>query len=102
MSLWSEYLSSRGITDETIKTHGWECVELCGFPTETVKERLGRRLPKSVNEVIWIPIPNAEGVIKSWIARPLPNIAEEPKFSCPVGSSGPPYVPRTTYKLANG
>jgi hypothetical protein len=101
-SLCSEYLASRGITDETIKTHGLELTELCAFPPETVKERLGRKLPKDVNEVIWVPVPDANGNIVSWIARPLPTIADGPKFICPVGSDGPPYIPRDTYKLKNG
>jgi hypothetical protein len=102
VSLCTEYLASRGITDETIKTYGLECVDVCGFSAETVRERLGRKLPDGVNEVIWIPIFNAEGAVISWIARPLPNIADEPKFICPIGSGGPPYIPRGTYKLKNG
>jgi hypothetical protein len=101
-SLCAEYLATRGITDETIKAYGLECVDVCEFPAETVKERLGRHLPKGVNEVIFFPIPNAEGTIVNWIARILPNIEGEPKFICPVGSSGVPFIPHSTYKLKNG
>jgi hypothetical protein len=102
LSLCTEYLAARGITDETVKLYSWECVEVCGFSVETVKERLGRKLPKGVNEVIWFPITDKDGAIICWIARILPNIDDEPKFICAVGSGGPPFIARATYKLKNG
>jgi hypothetical protein len=103
MKLCQEYLSARGITDETVKIHGLELDErLYRLPSQTVKDRLGSDLPKSVNEIIWIPIYNADGKIVSWIARVLPTIANLGKFLCPVASDGTPYVPRTVYKLAHG
>jgi hypothetical protein len=102
VSLCAEYLATRGITDETVKTYGLECVDVCEFSADTVRERLVRKLPKGVNEVIRLPIPNKEGTIVSWIARILPNIDGEPKFICPVGSGGPPFIPRATHKLKNG
>jgi hypothetical protein len=105
--LCSEYLSSRGITDETIKKYGLELDDrLCGLSIDTVKKRLGRKLPKGVNEVIWFPLLNAKGDIISWIARLLPNISDENgdeiRFLCPIGSGCVPYITRATYKLKNG
>src|SRR5215471_5265808 len=103
MKLCQNYLAVRGITDETVKLHGLELDDrLNGLPSETVKKRLGRSLPKSVNEVIWIPIYDATGNVVSWIARILPEIANLGKFLCPVGSGGSPYIPRNVYKLAYG
>jgi hypothetical protein len=104
-SLCAEYLATRGITDETIKAYGLECVDVCEFPTDIVKERLGRKLPNGVNEVIFFPITNKEGTIVSWIARILPTITDENgelRFLCPIGSGGVPYITRFTYKLKHG
>jgi hypothetical protein len=100
MSLCEEYLSARGITSETARIYGLELDEQ--IVSRKVKERLGRKLPKGVNEVIWIPLSNRNGEVFSWIARPLPTIGDSPKFLCPVGSDGPPYIARSVYGLAHG
>jgi hypothetical protein len=95
-----EYLGERGITDDIVKNHGIELDDI--LTAKTVKERLGCRLPKGVNEVIWIPIYEAKGNVVSWIARILPTIEGFPKFLCPLGSGGPPFVPLGVYDLPYG
>jgi putative DNA primase/helicase len=102
MILCEEYLASRGITDESIKTYGLECVDVCAFPADTIKQRLGRKLPEGVNELIWFPLLNGKREITSWIARLLPNIEGEPKFLCSFGNGGPPFIPPEVYKLKHG
>jgi putative DNA primase/helicase len=103
MTLCQDYLSARGITNQTVKIHGLELDDrLCGLPADIVKKRLGRGLPEGVNEVIWIPIYDERGKIISWIARILPTIGNLGKFLCPLGSNGLPYVPRNVYNLARG
>jgi Protein of unknown function (DUF3631)/Domain of unknown function (DUF3854) len=101
MKLAQAYLRDRGIKDETVKIHGLELDARAS--DKTVKDRLGRSLAKSgVNEIIWIPIYDAQGNGVSWIARPLPNIFGLPKYICPLGSDGTPYVPHGVYQLPYG
>jgi len=95
------YLAERGLTEETIRTHGIEIDEL--LSAKTIKDRLGRGLSnKGVNEIIWFPIFDSQQNLKSWIARILPTIAGLGKFLCPVGSTGMPFIPRTVYGLSHG
>jgi hypothetical protein len=42
------------------------------------------------------------GNITAWIARALPTLANQPKFVCPVGSSGIPFIPQSVYNLSFG
>jgi uncharacterized protein DUF3854/uncharacterized protein DUF3631 len=100
MKLCQNYLADRGITDETVKLHGLELDDL--LSARMIKARLGRRLPKSVNEIIWFPLPDAQGTVCSYIARILPNVANLPKFLCANGSDGPPYIPKPVFNLAAG
>src|SRR5271165_752060 len=100
MKLCQDYLSARGITNQTAKHYQLEFDDL--LSAKTIKDRLGRGLPKSVNEIIWIPVFGIDGKLICWIARPLPNISNLPKFLCPVGSSGLPFVPKSTYGLTYG
>jgi len=97
--LCKEYLSERGITDETVKKYGLEFDNR--LDAKFVKERLGRKIPKGVIEVIWIPVYDALRNIKIRIARILPNVGKE-RFICPWGSDGCPYVPAGVYGLAHG
>jgi Protein of unknown function (DUF3631)/Domain of unknown function (DUF3854) len=99
MNLCRTYLADRGITDETVKTHG---LEFDDRPDGNAKTRLGRTLPKSINEVLWFPLHDKEGNVGGYIARPLPNVAGQPKFRCPDGSSGAPYIPKPVFKLEAG
>jgi hypothetical protein len=98
--LCQQYLADRGISVDTANLYGLELDDrLC---SQTVKDRLGRKLPEAVNEVIWFPIFDFTGTILYWLARPLPNIANLPKFLCPLGSSGAPFIARSVYRLAHG
>jgi hypothetical protein len=100
MNLCEEYLSARGITDETVKIHG---LELDRFNAKRAKDRLGLTLAgNGIIEVIWFPLVIPNGSIKSWIARPLPTIAGGPKFLAPLGSNAAPFVPRSVYDLSHG
>ena len=85
MILCEEYLASRGITDESIKTYGLECVDVCAFPADTIKQRLGRKLPEGVNELIWFPLLNGKREITSWIAcGACSNVLRAVSPSCAV------------------
>src|SRR6516162_6970304 len=97
MSLAKNYLAERGITEETAKLYGLEFDDRVSSKMAT--ERLGRGWPKGeVNEVIWFPITDSNGNVISWIARVLPTIAQLPKFVCPVGSHGPPFIPKPVWQ----
>jgi hypothetical protein len=100
MSLCEVYLSQRGITEATSKVYHLEFDDRLRL--QIVKGRLGRGLPKGVNEVLWFPIYDSAGNLVSWIARPLPTIFGLPKFLCPVGSGGIPFVPQNVYGLPYG
>jgi len=103
MKLCQDYLLARGITDETIRVHGLELDDrLCAT---TIRSRLGRRVPKGANELIWFPLPDAQGMVCSYIARILPEVCfrgRKFKFLCPRGSGGPPYIPKSVFNLAPG
>src|SRR5262249_24607520 len=58
------------------------------------KQTLGQRLPKGTIETVWFPLCDSTGNVLNWIARPLPTIAGHPKFLCPLGSGGLPYIPK--------
>jgi hypothetical protein len=100
MQFCLDYLAARGITEETVKCYGIELDDAISH--KTVKDRLGQHLPKGTLEVIWFPICDAAGNVVNWIARPLPTIAGHPKFLCPLGSSGLPYVPQAVYRADFG
>jgi hypothetical protein len=100
MKLCQDYLSTRGITDETAKLYHLEFDDQVNL--KIVKARLGRGLPKSVVEVLWFPIYDAAGNLIAWLARPLPAVFGLPKFLCPAGSTGIPFVPQNVYGLAYG
>jgi hypothetical protein len=100
MSLGTDYLLERGITQNTASINR---VEFDGhIYSKKVKDRLGLAFQKGYSEVLWFPIVDILGNIIAWIARPLPTMANQPKFFCPVGSSGVPFVPRSVYGLAFG
>src|SRR4029077_2276095 len=100
MSLCQQYLLARGISDETAKFYGLELDDQ--VHSKKIKDRLGLRFQKGYNEVFWFPVYNASGSSVAWIARPLPTLADQPKFFCPLGSSGVPFVPRSVYSLTFG
>jgi hypothetical protein len=100
MNLCGAYLSERGITEETVKAYGLELDSR--VRAETVKERLGRTLPKGVNEILWIPLYDSAGKLIGWIARPLPRITGLAKFICALGSDGAPFIPKGVYGAACG
>jgi Protein of unknown function (DUF3631)/Domain of unknown function (DUF3854) len=100
MQLSLDYLAARGITEDTVKLYGIELDDLISH--ETAKDRLGQHLPKGTIEVIWFPICDAAGKVVNWIARPLPTIAGHPKFLCPLGSSGLPFIPKEVYSASFG
>jgi Domain of unknown function (DUF3854) len=95
-----QYLSERGITDDTVKLYGLELNHRVS--SKIAKDRLGRSLSRSYIEYIYILIPDENGNATEWIARPLPTIENQPKFVCPVGSHGPAYIPKPVFKLACG
>jgi hypothetical protein len=100
MQLGLDYLVARGITEETIRLHGIEIDDR--IIAKKIKSRLGLGFPQGYNEVLWFPLYDAQGNLIDWIARPLPTMANQPKFVCPAGSSGVPFVPRSVYKLSFG
>jgi hypothetical protein len=100
MKLCRQYLSERGISEATTKFYGLELDDQ--IYSKKIKDRLGLKFPKGYNEVLWFPVYDAPGNIVAWIARPLPTMANQPKFVCPLGSSGVPFVPRNVYNLAFG
>jgi hypothetical protein len=100
MKLCEDYLSARGISSDTVRNYGLELDDL--LIAKTVKDRLGRGLPKGVVEIVWFPVRDAGGKIICWIARILPTIANLGKFLCPVGSNGIPFIPQNVYGLAYG
>jgi hypothetical protein len=102
ISLCQEYLSARGISDETIRAYGIELDDRVDM--KKVKERLGfkRQLFKSVNAIIWIPLYDSAGTVIAWIARPFPLIFGLPKFLCAIGSDGAPYIFQGVYGAAYG
>jgi hypothetical protein len=100
MSLVQDYLVQRGISGDTAKLYGLEFDDRVS--SKIVKERLGRRLPPGVNEILWFPITQPDGSVISYIARAFPRIADLPKFLCPLGSDGTPFLAPQLYKLAHG
>jgi Domain of unknown function (DUF3854) len=102
VSLAEDYLTERGITEETIQAHG---LEIDQAPTaERIKDRLKflPKLYKSISEIIWIPIKERAGKITGHIARPLPKIEGLAKFVCALGSDGAPFIPQNVYGAACG
>jgi uncharacterized protein DUF3854/uncharacterized protein DUF3631 len=93
------YLAERGISLDTARIHGLEFDDR--LSAQTIKNRLGRSLPNSVNEILWFPIHDVAGAVVYWIARPLPTIPDL-KFIHPVGSNGKPFIPQSVYGLAHG
>jgi hypothetical protein len=100
VKLCRDYLEERGISDDTVKLHRIELDDRLDHIT--VKDRLGKHLPKGVIEAIWFELFDSAGNHIGWIARPLPSIANHPKFLCPLGSSGLPYIAKGVYGLAFG
>jgi hypothetical protein len=100
MSLATEYLAARGITEDTAKLYHLELDDRVSL--KIVKTRLGRGLPQGVVEVLWFPIYDSAGNLICWIARPLPTLADLGKFLCPVGSAGIPFIPQNVYSLDYG
>jgi hypothetical protein len=100
MNLAELYLSERGITEETVKVYGLEIDTRVS--QKKIKQRLGRELPKGINEILWIPLFDRAGKIIGHIARPFPRIAELPKFICALNSDGPPFIPKDVYGAAYG
>jgi putative DNA primase/helicase len=100
MSLGTDYLVQRGITQNTATISGVEFDD--HIDSKKIKDRLGLGFPKGFSEVVWFPIFDKFGNIIAWTARPLPNMANQPKFFCPVGSNGLPFIPRTVHNLAPG
>jgi hypothetical protein len=95
MQLCLDYLAARGITDDTVKLYGIECDDRLNHTV--IKQRLGQHLPKGTIETLWFPLCDSAGNVLNWIARPLPTIAGHPKFLCPLGSSGVPFIPKGVY-----
>jgi putative DNA primase/helicase len=100
MSLGTDYLTQRGITQNTATINGLEFDD--HINSKKIKDRLGRGFPKGYNEVLWFPLHDPAGNLIDWIARPLPTMADQPKFFCSVGSSGVPFIPKSVYRLAFG
>jgi hypothetical protein len=100
MSLGERYLIERGISLDTAARYGLEIDTRVS--SKMANERLGLGLPKSVIEIVWFPVRDANGKIIHWIARILPTIANLGKFLCPVGSGGIPFIPQNVYGLAYG
>lgn len=92
-----DYLLSRGISLDTAIRYGIEIDERVS--SKAANERIGQGWPKGeVIVVLWIRILDSAGNQVSWIARPLPNIYGLPKFICPLGSYGPPYIPTPVWE----
>jgi putative DNA primase/helicase len=104
MNLCALYLSERGITEETAKLYRLECDSY--LEPNKIHARLGRHLPKGVNEIIWIPVYAQDGTILFHIARVLPTITlpdgKTVRFVCPLGSDGAPYIPKVVHGLKHG
>lgn len=103
MHLARKYLLARCITDETVRVHGLELDNR--LSATIIKSRLGRKLLRSVNELIWFPLPDAQGTVCSYIARILPDVnfnGRKFRFLCPRGSDGPPYIPKSVFGLKSG
>jgi hypothetical protein len=99
MNLCRDYLTTRGISDETVKAYSLELDDRLN--ATIIKDRLGRCCPKGTLEILWCPLFDAQGAICSYTARILPTIGEI-KFLRPVNSGGPPYIPKPVYGLALG
>jgi hypothetical protein len=100
MKLCQDYLSARGITNDTVLHYRLELDDRLDHTV--VKNRLGQHFPKGVLESVWFPMCDSGGNEFSIIARLLPTIANHPKFLCPIRSGGIPYIPTGVYKLAYG
>jgi hypothetical protein len=100
MQLCLDYLAERGITNDTVQKFGIECDNRLDHAI--IKQRLGQHLPKGTIETLWFPLCDSAGNVLNWIARPLPPIAGHPKFLCPLGSGGLPYIPKGVYSAAFG
>jgi hypothetical protein len=100
MTLCEEYLVARGISQQTATAYGLELDE--HIDVKKIKTRLSLGFQRGYNEVLWFPLRDATGNVLAWIARPLPTMANHPKFYCPVGSSGIPFVPQNVYQLPFG
>jgi hypothetical protein len=100
MTLCETYLAERGITADTVTAYGLEFDYQVS--QKRVKDRLGRGVPKGVNEILWIPLRDSSETIIAWIARLFPAIADEPKFLCALNSDGAPFIPGSVYKAAFG
>jgi hypothetical protein len=102
MNLAETYLSERGINLDSAAQHGLEFDERVS--QEIALDRLGRRLPKGVIEVIWIPVRDSHGSIIERIARLLPSVCGSDgkliKFLCPTGSTGRPFIPGPVWEAS--
>jgi hypothetical protein len=98
MSLSQDYLA-RGLSLDAALANG---AQIDTAPVrQIVEQRLGPGCPplwEFSEEIIWFPICDVAGRVKSWIARPLPR--QDASFVFPVGSNKPPFIPSRAYEVA--
>jgi hypothetical protein len=78
MSLGTDYLRERGITQNSATVNGLELDD--HIYSKKINARLGLGFPKGYSEVIWFPIFDEFGNIITWTARPLPTMANQRSF----------------------
>jgi hypothetical protein len=94
MSQASDYLSNRGITDQTATCNQLE-IDLAPLDQAKIVSRLHPGcvpLWSLVRELLWFPV-RSNGMLSSWITRPFPTLANGPKFVTPKGGSPPAFCP---------
>jgi hypothetical protein len=83
MSLCTDYLLARGITEDTANINGLELDH--NIIPKKIRERLGLGFQRGYSEVLWFPVRDATGDLIAWIARPLPTMVGHPNFTVPSG-----------------
>ena len=78
MTYCEQYLSDRGISEQTAKTYGLELDDR--IHSQKIKDRLGLSFQKGYREVLWIPLCDPAGNVIDWIARPLPTMGVSPSW----------------------
>jgi hypothetical protein len=102
MSLSTDYLFARGITEPTIAALSFE---LDPAPSvESFNDRLhrkdGRRLVPHIREAIWFGCWKHPGEFGHYVLRPLPNLPDEgPKFLQPSDVPSILFIPHQTWAI---
>jgi hypothetical protein len=103
MNLATEYLSTRGIVESTVKALGFELDPAPSVEQfdERLKRKDGFKLLPLIREGIWFPCLRTIKELGHRVFRPLPDLPKDigPKFIQPKGVPSIPFIPFETWAV---